>query len=151
MEFFQIKEYLNEIKPGTHKWLLGDTPRLLWFAVNSKICNLPEVTAVYRELTGSASHSDNIKKMMNYNKSTRDIRLFFCKLYPSCGKDIEKDVWKAYYQMCLADAYRIQNVSYIVKLLIQSHNTDIRQYKNLIKILIARIKSKLVINSFILM
>lgn len=135
------RRYKNEIKPETRDWLMGDTPRLLWFAVNSKIHNIPQVTSTYRELPESASHTRDIRKKIRYRESTRDIRLFFCRLYPSYGKDLKPKVWEKYYEACINDAFEYQNVYYIIRFLLQSCNTNMTMYRRLMRILKSRIRN----------
>lgn len=124
------EKYLSEIKLKT-QWLMGDTPRLLWYSVNSKIYNMKIVTATYRELQESASHSKNIQKLIRFHESTRDIRLFFCDLYPNYGKRLKGDVWRVYYQLCLKDAFELQSVFYIIKYLLYSRSTKLNDYVRL--------------------
>ena len=74
-------KYINNIKPETKNWLMGDYPMWLWFSVNSKIIFLEEETSVYRLLENSASHCDNINKHETFTNSTREIRLFYLNIF----------------------------------------------------------------------
>lgn len=118
------KKYHEEIKPNSHKWLMGDTPRLLWFAANSKIAHIPEVTAVYRELQESASHTQNVKKIIRFHESTKEIRLFFCNMYPSYGDELKRKVKQEFYRLCIKDALKCKSIYYTMKYLILSHSKD---------------------------
>ena len=75
------KKYLLDIKPATRSWLAGDYPMWLWFAYNSKIKYFEVVTAVYRILRESASHSVDIEKQISFAKSDNDVRCFFAEKY----------------------------------------------------------------------
>lgn len=75
-------EYQKEIQPQRYGWKMGDYPIWLWFAFNSKIKCLEDITAVYRILEESASHScTNINKLIEFEKSTFDIRMFYINKY----------------------------------------------------------------------
>lgn len=75
-------KYEEEIKPGTKNWKMGDYPRWLYFAYNSKVkCMSNEVFAVYRVLNESASHSTNINKKLDFIDSSYEICLWFNKKY----------------------------------------------------------------------
>ena len=75
-------KYEEEIKPGTKNWKMGDYPRWLYFAYNSKVkCMSNEVFAVYRVLNESASHSTNINKKLDFINSSYEICLWFNKKY----------------------------------------------------------------------
>lgn len=80
-------KYLEEVNPYDKHWLMGDYPAWLYFALKSKIKFLEEVTAVYRVLGESLSHSKDLKKQANFIKSTIDIQKFFLEF---AGKDIEQ-------------------------------------------------------------
>ncbi len=76
------KEYLQDIPFEDKKnWKMGDLPLCLWFIKNSKIHLIPKVTAMYRVLTESASHSADNDKMVAFNQSIYDIRAYFAKKY----------------------------------------------------------------------
>ena len=75
------KKYLEEIKPTEKNWKMGDLPICLWFIKNSKIHLIPKVTAMYRVLSESASHSNDTQKMAAFNQSIYDIREYFAKKY----------------------------------------------------------------------
>lgn len=92
--------YYEEIKPETKQWKMGDMPMWIWFIINSKIIFLDEITAVYRILSDSASHSRDLKKEETFNKSALNIRLFYINHYP-CFKYMENDVWNLYYRSLL--------------------------------------------------
>lgn len=74
-------KYREEIKPETHKWLMGDYPLVLWFAFNSKIKYFNYYSGVYRVLPSSASHNYNVEKEMKFILSAYDIKRFFAEQY----------------------------------------------------------------------
>jgi glycosyltransferase involved in cell wall biosynthesis len=74
-------QYLKEIKPESKNWLLGDYPLWLWFAHNSKVYFLNEVTGVYRVLKESSSHSRNMENEMRFGVSSVDVQRYFMSLY----------------------------------------------------------------------
>lgn len=77
-----IDQYYKDINPSAQGWQMGDYPMWLWFSLNSKIKMLPDITAVYRLLHDSASHTSNdISKMMAFRDGTVDIKVFFNEKY----------------------------------------------------------------------
>ena len=69
--------YLTEIHPSKRGWLMGDHPIWLYFAQNSKIKFINETTGVYRICTESASHSNDLEKIIRFNNSYHDIRTWY--------------------------------------------------------------------------
>ena len=76
-----MRKYSKEIEPSKKHWLMGDYPMWLWIAHNSKLKFFNDYTCIYRVLSESASHSQNIEKKMSFNKSYYEIRQFFSQLY----------------------------------------------------------------------
>ena len=70
-------KYLTEIHPSKRGWLMGDYPIWLYFAQNSKIKFINETTGVYRICNESASHSNDIEKIIRFNNSYHDIRTWY--------------------------------------------------------------------------
>ncbi|MCK3685171.1 glycosyltransferase [Maribellus sp. YY47] len=75
------EKYLKDVSPISQNWEMGDYPMWLWMHFNSKIYFLPEVTAVYRVLEGSASRSSNKEKRYQYNLSKLYISNAFASIY----------------------------------------------------------------------
>ncbi len=74
-----VEEYIREVKPLEHNWLMEDYPMWLWFSLNSKIAFIPKEVAVYRELSGSLSHCVDMKKKLRFERNTYEIRWYFSK------------------------------------------------------------------------
>ena len=89
--------YIDEISPVEKKWKMGDYPMWLYFAQESSIYYLDCITAVYRILPESASHSIYYDKKILFEESIRDIRYYFVKLYNICDT---KDVDIIFYRKC---------------------------------------------------
>lgn len=70
-------DYLTEINPSKRGWLMGDYPIWLYFAQNSKIKFINETTGVYRICNESASHSNDLEKIIRFNNSYHDIRTWY--------------------------------------------------------------------------
>lgn len=75
------KNLLYLIPKDDKKFLMGDTP--LWFNLSqlTKFKYLDDVTAVYRVLPESASHSLNKKKHSRFKYEMAIMRLYYCKKY----------------------------------------------------------------------
>ena len=76
-----LKDYISEIKPQDHGWLMGDYPLWLYIAAVSIIKYLPDNTGVYRISNGSESHTDNMDVKYRFKTSVYDIRKFFARRY----------------------------------------------------------------------
>ena len=98
------RSYLDVINPGARKWLMGDTPLWLYLAAKAKVAYMPEITGVYRVLELSASHTGNLEKRIVFNKSARDIRLFFCDKYFPDRKDWKTAVEDVFHRWNMYDA-----------------------------------------------
>jgi glycosyltransferase involved in cell wall biosynthesis len=85
-----LEKYYKEIKPENKKWIQGDLPAWLWFAYNSKIYFMEDVTGVYRILEESMSHSSSIEKSREFIVSAIEINKYFSVLYNY--HDIDLDV-----------------------------------------------------------
>lgn len=141
------RKYMLDINPYSKKWLMGDTPLWLWFSANSLIYNMEDVTAVYRVLEHSASHSNNIRRIISFNNSAKNIRLFFCDRYPDLGGFLEKKVIEKYYRsnmvaavntghtiLCLYYFLRLSNKEEIDYYTLKCYfRKRISVYKNIIK------------------
>lgn len=86
------KEYVNEIKPVSRGWLMGDLPFWIYLSRLYKFYYLDEVTAEYRVLEESASHSRQIDKMIEFDKSAREVKLFFLEKYGSTNINIKNSI-----------------------------------------------------------
>lgn len=86
-----LNRYLDDVQPQTRGWRLGDSPMWLYFAAESKIGFIPDVTAVYRILAESASHSRSYDKTIAFLRSAVDVDLFFAERYaPELIEVVEK-------------------------------------------------------------
>ncbi|HHX69732.1 MAG TPA: glycosyltransferase [Gallicola sp.] len=78
-----LSDYLNTVIKENRNWKMGDYPLWLWFYINSKIGYIDEVTAFYRVLPESASHSKDGNKRVMFNISSFEIASYFGKQYLS--------------------------------------------------------------------
>lgn len=69
--------YQNEIDPFNKEWKLGDLPLWIYFARQAKVKYLNDVTCVYRILDESGSKSKDFNKLITFEKSVMDVKLFF--------------------------------------------------------------------------
>ena len=75
------RRYEDDIKPQGRGWAMGDYPRWLWFALNSRIAFQPEVTAVYRVLPESASHSRSLARRYQFRLRSNPVSEYFIERY----------------------------------------------------------------------
>lgn len=72
-----IKRYITEVSPIQRYWCMEDYPFWLWISTKGKIKYIRKPLAVYRINDGSLSHPENINKIHNFEKSVREIGLYF--------------------------------------------------------------------------
>jgi glycosyltransferase involved in cell wall biosynthesis len=82
-----LKIYLREIYPYTKSCLMGDYPLWLWISFWKKIFFIDEVTAVYRIMPNSLSHSSSIDIREKFIDSDFEMRDFFIKKYSPAQKE----------------------------------------------------------------
>ena len=81
-----IERYYAEVQPECHpEWLTDDAPMWIWFAAESRIVALEQVTAVHSLLKESVSQSSDYLKRIAFCDSLVDISLWFDERY-SGGK-----------------------------------------------------------------
>lgn len=96
---FRKKDYLDflrEINPHTHNWLMGDIPLFLYLGTKGTGRMLKECTSVYRILGTSASHSNNIELQLERIQNTIDIYKFFADKYYPCNKSVRNKLYGGY-------------------------------------------------------
>lgn len=76
-----VRQYYADVKPQGRGWAMGDYPMWLWFALNSKIAFQPEVTAVYRVLPESASHSRSLARRYQFRLRSNPVSEYFIERY----------------------------------------------------------------------
>ncbi len=94
-------DYEKLINPTDKGWKVGDLPMWLYFARKCKFHYIDEVTSIYRVLDESASHTLNIKKQLEFEKSILDVKIFFLNLYEPNQKRIISQIFSNYYYKLL--------------------------------------------------
>ena len=87
---FNREKYDSTKKMAGSNYLMGDYPRWMALALNSKIGYLEDSTSVYRHLENSASHSNNKLKQFNFIKSTFKMKFDFIDNYQFNKETIKK-------------------------------------------------------------
>lgn len=75
------RKYYAEVREYIKNWIMGDYPMWLWMALNSKIAFQPEVTAVYRVLPESASHSRSLARRYAFRLNSNPVSEYFIEHY----------------------------------------------------------------------
>lgn len=75
------RKLLEEIKPNSITFLMGDTPLWLDFSQLAKFKYFDEVFSVYRVIGESASRSKNLIKQNRFNLSMGEMRVYYSKKY----------------------------------------------------------------------
>ena len=63
------------------KWMMGDFPLFIYLLMNSKIHFIPKVTGVYRIVSESATHSNDLNKVLEFWDSSLDCHIFMANYY----------------------------------------------------------------------
>ena len=122
-----FRQYLEEIEPENKGWLMEDVPRTLWFAYNSKIERLDDITAVYRIVSNSLSHQVDYDKQEQYHRSILDIRLFFYNRYCPGETELIKSLYNDYYRRNIATAYSILDFKHLFENIIHYNYTSLKE------------------------
>lgn len=84
------RRYRKEDHTKNKGWLMGDYPMWIWFAHESRIHFMEDITSVYRVLDNSLSHSNKLYVYEKFMISTYDILSYFCNLY-NCQSLLSSD------------------------------------------------------------
>ncbi|WP_052259363.1 glycosyltransferase [Flavobacterium sp. KMS] len=122
------QEYIREINPVSKDWLMGDLPFWFYLSRLHNVYYLDEVTATYRVLEESASHTRQIDKMIQFDKSTREIKLFFLEKYKSKSISSKKSMREIetifIYRKIIAFAQCKGNLTNFFSLIFQFHKIN---------------------------
>lgn len=91
-----LQEYVNEVRPYSKGWLLGDLPLWLFISTKTKAHYMDEMTTVYRVLEESASNTQNLNKHLDFRKSVFKIKLFFLNKYFKEDQKTKKEITSIY-------------------------------------------------------
>jgi len=81
-------------------WMMGDRPLWMEISRHSKIGYIDESLAVYRTLEESASMSKDIKKRLDFGKSSYAVRFYFIEEF-GCSEKTKNIVLRDYHRMIL--------------------------------------------------
>lgn len=85
--------YVEEVRPLERDWMMEDYPMWLWFSLNSRMAFLDNVTACYRVVENSVSHSSEKAKWLRFKASTAAIKRYYAEAH---WDDVPGDVWTDY-------------------------------------------------------
>ena len=126
-----FERYLQEIGNIPHErgWMMGDYPIWIFVMANSKAKLIPDITAVYRVLKNSASHSTYFKKNKNFLLSTYDICLFFADKYDVSNK-IRKTIANNEINdlLALAKKHHTNLIFPLLKFMIENNIFSLKKY-----------------------
>lgn len=95
-----IEQYYNEVKPELYpEWLTDDAPMWIWFAAESRVAALEQVTAIHFLLRESVSQSDDYLKRIAFCDSLVDISLYFDARYS--GRKHARGLWRKRMEVAL--------------------------------------------------
>lgn len=119
-----LHSYLNEVRPHNKKWLMGDYPMWLWISLHSKLHFFEETMGRYRVLQNSASHSTDLNKVVLFEDSVLDVKLFYIKKFWHNDKVLLEDV----YAISTWYVFRLYMVNHMEK---QAFRLFFKRYKML--------------------
>ena len=129
-----FQQYIEEINPQSRDWGMEDVPRSLWFAWNSKIARLDDITAVYRIVGNSMSHQVNYEKQERYHKSILDIRLFYYNRYCPNETELIRPLYNDYYLRNISAAYNSLRFDAFMENLKKYHFTSLKDVLRILRI-----------------
>lgn len=84
--------FVKEIDPLNQSLPMDDYSMWIWHAYRGKIHMIDDVTAVYRVVKNSLSHSTNYKKMHHIETERREIKMFFLTHFGIKRTDLEDKI-----------------------------------------------------------
>ena len=132
---YLIKKYSEEIQPSEKNWLMGDYPRWLYVAHESKVKFLDSVTSVYRVLDESASHSEDFAKKEKFINSTFDIIKYFSDY---AGLELKNDMEIKRLFSLATEAFVYDEIQKGKEYLSMINIKDIRMKKERVKYLVLK-------------
>lgn len=84
------QQYVIDINPTSKSWIMGDLPFWIYLSRIYKVHYFNTTTSTYRVLDESASHAKQIDKMIQFDESVKDVKMFFLEKYIS--NDIKEDI-----------------------------------------------------------
>lgn len=69
-------DFLNDVAPDSHDWLMGDYPMWLYMAIKGKVHFINEPLAVYRIQSESACRSKSLRRTFNFRRNFFEISDF---------------------------------------------------------------------------
>lgn len=116
--------YMNRPRLNVGKgWPIGDLP--IWYEIArvSKIKYLPEITATYRIVAESASHSQSLDKVLRYEEKKLEMKRFYAKTY---NVEVDERIWEAQsYELIIRFAVRNKMAKVIEKYYTEAKDKDI--------------------------
>lgn len=122
------EQYIMDINPAGKDWLMGDLPFWLYLSKDYKVHYQDDITAVYRVVEESASNTQDLNKMIRFDKSVKEVKLFFLEKYAKDHNDIikiKKEVEAIFiYRKIIAFAKCKGNLNNFFYLLFQFHKIN---------------------------
>ncbi len=123
-------DYLKEINPSSHNWLMGDIPLWLYLGTKGVGYMFNECFATYRILQTSASHSPNIDLSIKRIRNTCDIYLFFAEKY-GLKTPVVISKWEGGYWFRVYNTYKELNIKLpddVKKSILNYHGNHFKLY-----------------------
>ena len=95
---------------------MGDTPIWVFFAKESKIFYLDEVTTVYRRHKGSASNQINFRNKLYFSLLSAELKIFYIEKYKIKDDSFVKFAYKLYENNLLSYLSFVPDYNYTYKL-----------------------------------
>jgi glycosyltransferase involved in cell wall biosynthesis len=122
------KKYIEDIDLYSRDWLMGDLPFWLYLSTDYKVNYQEDITSVYRVVEESASNTRDLDKMIRFDESVKEVKLFFLEKYATDYTNINKiksEVEAIYiYRKIIAYAKCNGNLNNFFYLLFQFHKIN---------------------------
>lgn len=108
-------------------WPIGDLP--IWYEIArvSKIKYIPEITATYRIIQESVSHSDDFDKVLLYEEKKLEMKRFYADTY---NVEVDEGVWKKQsYEIIIRYAARTKKINLAKKYYLEARKNNILTQK----------------------
>lgn len=106
--------YIKEINPLEQKWIMEDSPIWFWFLKKTQVHFIDKPFCVYRIISKSISHPQEYKKIIDYENSCLQIRLFYIK-YFKLDKSIEEQIINRYNTVFIDLSFKYFNFHDFIK------------------------------------
>lgn len=108
-----LDQYIEQVNPIQHNWLMEDYPMWIWFSINSKIYFDDYQYVVYRFVKNSISHASDVKRKLKFERNAFEIVWYYTN-----NDTLRKSIKNNYYRRIADILYNYRyfdNAIYFIK------------------------------------